>query len=132
MASGLEASRRWSVVSANPIDPGENRWRPLPPLSIARAEPAVAALGGRLLVAGGDGPSDQELATCESYDLRRGRWRPEPPLPTARRCAQLGSAIKQIVETTALKVAIIASGGMSHYPGAWKYPQPDLSAEIID
>src|SRR4029077_9892233 len=22
------------------------------------------------------------------------------------------------------RVAIIASGGMSHYPGAWKYPQP--------
>ena len=49
-----------------------------------------------------------------------------PPLPTARRCAQLGAAIKKIVETTKLKVAVIASGGMSHYPGAWKYPQPDF------
>src|ERR1700724_561537 len=49
-----------------------------------------------------------------------------PPLPTARRCAQLGAAIKKIVETTALKVAVIASGGMSHYPGAWKYPQPNF------
>jgi 2,3-dihydroxyphenylpropionate 1,2-dioxygenase len=50
-----------------------------------------------------------------------------PPLPTARRCAQLGAAIKTLVEQTALKVAIIASGGMSHYPGAWKYPQPDYA-----
>ena len=48
-----------------------------------------------------------------------------PPLPTARRCAQLGAAIRKLVEQSSLRVAIIASGGMSHYPGAWKYPQPD-------
>src|SRR6202171_806320 len=30
-----------------------------------------------------------------------------PPLPTARRCAQLGAAIRQLVEKTSLKVAII-------------------------
>jgi|SRR5579871_1874576 len=47
-----------------------------------------------------------------------------PPLPSARRCAQLGAAIRRIIDTTDLKVAIIASGGMSHYPGTWKYPQP--------
>lgn len=49
-----------------------------------------------------------------------------PPLPTARRCAQLGAMIKELVEKTSLKVAVVASGGMSHYPGAWKYPQPDF------
>jgi len=47
-----------------------------------------------------------------------------PPLATARRCAQLGEAIRDIVLASPYKVAIIASGGMSHYPGAWKYPQP--------
>jgi 2,3-dihydroxyphenylpropionate 1,2-dioxygenase len=47
-----------------------------------------------------------------------------PPLPTARRCAQLGAAIKDAIAASPYKVAIIASGGMSHYPGAWKYPQP--------
>ena len=47
-----------------------------------------------------------------------------PPLPTARRCAALGAAIGEIVETRPERVAIIASGGMSHYPGTWKYPQP--------
>ena len=39
----------------------------------------------RLFVAGGAGSRDQELATSESYDLRRGQWRPERPMPTARR-----------------------------------------------
>ena len=47
-----------------------------------------------------------------------------PPLPTARRCAQLGAAIKDAIAASPYKIAIIASGGMSHYPGAWKYPQP--------
>jgi 2,3-dihydroxyphenylpropionate 1,2-dioxygenase len=47
-----------------------------------------------------------------------------PPLPKARRCEQLGKAIREIVERGQERVAIIASGGMSHYPGTWKYPQP--------
>lgn len=47
-----------------------------------------------------------------------------PPLPTARRCEALGRAIAKIVESRPERVAIVASGGMSHYPGTWKYPQP--------
>jgi 2,3-dihydroxyphenylpropionate 1,2-dioxygenase len=47
-----------------------------------------------------------------------------PPLPPARRCAQLGAAIRDIIQASPYRIAIVASGGMSHYPGAWKYPQP--------
>ena len=47
-----------------------------------------------------------------------------PPLASARRCAALGRAISGIVESRPERVAIVASGGMSHYPGTWKYPQP--------
>jgi aromatic ring-opening dioxygenase catalytic subunit (LigB family) len=47
-----------------------------------------------------------------------------PPLPKARRCEALGKAIREIVGTGPERVAIVASGGMSHYPGTWKYPQP--------
>src|SRR5579864_3110665 len=47
-----------------------------------------------------------------------------PPLATARRCAQLGAAIRDVIEASPYRIAIVASGGMSHYPGAWKYPQP--------
>src|SRR5580693_3779389 len=46
-----------------------------------------------------------------------------PPLPTARRCQQLGRAILKIIDGRPENVAIVASGGMSHYPGTWKYPQ---------
>jgi len=47
-----------------------------------------------------------------------------PPLPGARRCAKLGQAIRDIIADRPERVAIVASGGMSHYPGTWKYPQP--------
>jgi 2,3-dihydroxyphenylpropionate 1,2-dioxygenase len=47
-----------------------------------------------------------------------------PPLPTARRAEALGKAIRKTIDKRPEKVAIIASGGMSHYPGTWKYPQP--------
>ena len=47
-----------------------------------------------------------------------------PPLPSARRCAALGRAIAAIIASRPENVAIVASGGMSHYPGTWKYPQP--------
>ncbi|MDE3167053.1 MAG: MMPL family transporter, partial [Acidobacteriota bacterium] len=47
-----------------------------------------------------------------------------PPLPSARRCAALGRAIAEVIAKRPENVAIIASGGMSHYPGTWKYPQP--------
>jgi aromatic ring-opening dioxygenase catalytic subunit (LigB family) len=47
-----------------------------------------------------------------------------PPLPTARRCAALGEAIAAYLAKRPERVAIVASGGLSHYPGTWKYPQP--------
>jgi 2,3-dihydroxyphenylpropionate 1,2-dioxygenase len=49
-----------------------------------------------------------------------------PPLPSTRRCAALGKAIAKIIAERPEneRIAIIASGGMSHYPGTWKYPQP--------
>lgn len=47
-----------------------------------------------------------------------------PPLPTPQRCVALGKAIAEIIAERPERVAIIASGGLSHYPGTWKYPQP--------
>jgi len=49
-----------------------------------------------------------------------------PPLPTPRRCAALGKAIAEIVKGRKERVAIIASGGMSHFPGTTKYMHPEF------
>lgn len=49
-----------------------------------------------------------------------------PPLPSPKRCAALGRELANIIAGRPERVAIIASGGMSHYPGTWKYPQPEF------
>src|SRR6266849_6542313 len=49
-----------------------------------------------------------------------------PPLPTPRRCAAFGKAIADIVKGRKERVAVIASGGMSHYPGTSKYMKPEF------
>jgi 2,3-dihydroxyphenylpropionate 1,2-dioxygenase len=50
-----------------------------------------------------------------------------PPLPTPRRCEELGKAIAKVIAERPERVAVIASGGMSHFPGTWKYPKPDFA-----
>lgn len=40
-----------------------------------------------------------------------------PPLPSAERCAQLGEAIREVLADRPERVAIYASGGLSHFPG---------------
>jgi hypothetical protein len=49
-----------------------------------------------------------------------------PPLPQPRRCYRLGRALAEIVAERRERVAILASGGMSHYPGTEKYPHPEF------
>ena len=49
-----------------------------------------------------------------------------PPLPTAERCAALGKALADIIKGRKERVAIIASGGMSHFPGTTKYLHPEF------
>jgi hypothetical protein len=49
-----------------------------------------------------------------------------PPLPTPRRAQALGKAIAQIIKGRKERVAIIASGGMSHFPGTRKYHYPEF------
>ena len=48
-----------------------------------------------------------------------------PPLPTPGRCVDLGRAIAKVIEERPENVAIVASGGMSHYPGTSKYYDPE-------
>ncbi|MDH6280779.1 hypothetical protein [Prescottella agglutinans] len=57
-----------------------------------------------------------------------------PPLPSPRRCEALGRAIGEIIAERPERVAILASGGMSHYPGTPKYPAPEFDVDrwILD
>ena len=49
-----------------------------------------------------------------------------PPLPTPKRCEALGKAIASFIKGRKERVAIVASGGMSHFPGTTKYLTPEF------
>ena len=49
-----------------------------------------------------------------------------PPQPTPERCYAFGQAVARSVSALGLKTVILASGGMSHFPGTNRYANPDL------
>ncbi len=49
-----------------------------------------------------------------------------PPQPTPRRCYAWGRALREILDARPERVALMCSGGMSHYPGTDRYASPDL------
>ena len=49
-----------------------------------------------------------------------------PPQPSADRCWAFGRALARIVDALGLRTAVLASGGMSHFPGTERYAEPDL------
>src|SRR5262245_43304777 len=48
-----------------------------------------------------------------------------PPLPWPRCCYKLGQAIREIIDEVDSKVVVLATGGMSHYPGTPLYGHVD-------
>ena len=50
-----------------------------------------------------------------------------PPQPTMERCYAFGQAITRIVSAMGLRSAVVASGGMSHFPGTERYSHPELA-----
>jgi 2,3-dihydroxyphenylpropionate 1,2-dioxygenase len=49
-----------------------------------------------------------------------------PPQPTPERCYAFGQAVGRSVSTLGLKTVILASGGMSHFPGTNRHGTPEL------
>ncbi len=49
-----------------------------------------------------------------------------PPQPTMERCYAFGVALSNAVSKLGLRTVIVASGGMSHFPGTDRYSNPDL------
>jgi 2,3-dihydroxyphenylpropionate 1,2-dioxygenase len=49
-----------------------------------------------------------------------------PPQPTMERCYSFGQAVARTVTALGLKTVVLASGGMSHFPGTDRYANPEL------
>ena len=50
-----------------------------------------------------------------------------PPQPTMLRCHAFGKAVATALTTLGVKAVVVASGGMSHFPGTDRYSQPDTA-----
>ena len=49
-----------------------------------------------------------------------------PPQPTMERCYAFGQAVGRAVTRLGLRTVVLASGGMSHFPGTDRYSNPEL------
>ena len=49
-----------------------------------------------------------------------------PPQPTVERCYAFGQAVGRAVTGMGLRTVVLASGGMSHFPGTDRYSNPEL------
>jgi len=47
------------------------------------------------------------------------------PQPAPRRCYAWGQALRAIVDSRPERIALVASGGLSHFPGSDRYDRPD-------
>jgi 2,3-dihydroxyphenylpropionate 1,2-dioxygenase len=54
-----------------------------------------------------------------------------PPQPTIERCYAFGEAVARVVTALGLRTVVIASGGMSHFPGTNRYAEPDLAWDEV-
>ncbi|WP_194892721.1 hypothetical protein [Catenulispora pinisilvae] len=50
-----------------------------------------------------------------------------PPIPSPHRCYALGKAIADALADRPERIAVIASGGMSHFPGTSRYTAPNYA-----
>jgi 2,3-dihydroxyphenylpropionate 1,2-dioxygenase len=54
-----------------------------------------------------------------------------PPQPSPERCFAFGQALARALERLGRRAVVLASGGLSHYPGTPLYPHPDLKTDKI-
>jgi 2,3-dihydroxyphenylpropionate 1,2-dioxygenase len=54
-----------------------------------------------------------------------------PPQPSMERCHAFGQALAGALDTLRLKAVVVASGGMSHFPGTDRYAEPDLAFDQV-
>jgi 2,3-dihydroxyphenylpropionate 1,2-dioxygenase len=52
-----------------------------------------------------------------------------PPQPSSDRCYAFGVALRRALEEAGSRAVVIASGGLSHYPGTERYGEPDEAGD---
>jgi 2,3-dihydroxyphenylpropionate 1,2-dioxygenase len=53
-----------------------------------------------------------------------------PPQPTIERCYAFGQALARSLDRLGVRAVVVASGGMSHFPGTASYDKPDNAFDL--
>lgn len=54
-----------------------------------------------------------------------------PPQPSITRCFELGEAVAAWGDAAGARIGVVATGGMSHYPGTDRFWHPDVAADQL-
>ena len=82
-SSTIVALLRLYLSSVEVFDPQTNAWTALAPTSTVRDGAAMAAVQGKLYVAGGFA-AGSTIATAEAFDPQQNRWEAVAPMAQAR------------------------------------------------
>ncbi len=52
-----------------------------------------------------------------------------PPQPSSDRCYAFGVALRRGLEALGVRAVVLASGGLSHFPGTERYSEPDVHGD---
>jgi N-acetylneuraminic acid mutarotase len=110
------------------LGPGDEAWRPGPPLGTPRGALAAAATGGGIVVVGGVAPGGHVLATTEILDVGADAWRPGPAMEIEREHVAT-TAVGDEVYAIAGRAGSFATNRASVEVlrgGSW-HPVPDLN-----
>ena len=53
-----------------------------------------------------------------------------PPQPRIERCYHLGQAVDRAMRAMGLRAVVVASGGLSHFPGTSRYGRPETAFDL--
>jgi N-acetylneuraminic acid mutarotase len=112
--------------SASPSGPGDT-WTPLTPLNEARQEVGVAALEGRIYVAGGFRSDGSTANTVEAYDVAAGAWSFAAPMPLAlNHCAAVAFSGRIFVAGGSLPSGAVSAALLEYDPrrNDWQMRSP--------
>jgi len=102
VAGGFGGEGQPPLASAELFEPATRTWVPTAGLGLGRGGHAAAALGDRVIVAGGWVGLRRYTATTEIYDPGRGRFDPGPELPVG---------VDGLAATSLLDGTVLITGG---------------------
>jgi subtilisin family serine protease len=117
----LSTGAQTSAALLHRYDPGTNSWASLRSAPETHFSPVVAAISGRLYVAGGNGSGSTQTGRLDAYTPATNTWSTLSPMPTPR-VAAAGGAVAGLLYTVGGRSGSVYLGTFEAYnpsTGTW-------------